>query len=302
MKKILAVVVTYNRKELLRENIEALLNQSFSQFDIMIIDNASTDGTYEYIFDLARNQGKIKYYNTGKNLGGAGGFSLGIKKACEKGYEKIWIMDDDTIPQTTALEELVKADRLLNGDYGFLASTVLWTDNSWNKMNLLRTDAWHAFEKNELVEKGMVPINRASFVSLLINAETVFEMGLPIKEFFIWSDDQEYTDRISKKYPCYYISHSKVVHKTATNEGSNIAVDSIDRIDRYKLAFRNEYYIARRNKTKKEYRTNVRGYLLTILRKSKNYKLKRIKILLLGVLAGKRFKPEIGYINKKEEK
>ena len=300
MNSIAAVVVTYNRKELLRENIEALLNQSFSQFDIMIIDNASTDGTYEYISDLARNQEKVKYYNTGKNLGGAGGFSLGIKKACEKGYEKVWIMDDDTIPKTTALEELVKADRLLNGDFGFLASTVLWTDNSWNKMNLLRTDPWHAFEKVDLVERGVIPINRASFVSLLINADAVFELGLPIKEFFIWSDDQEYTDRLSKKYPCYYVSHSKVVHKTVTNEGSNIAVDSMDRIDRYKLAFRNEYYIARRNNTKKEYRINVRGYLLTILRKSNDYKFKRIKTLLSGVLAGKRFKPEIEYLQKEK--
>ncbi len=302
MNSIAAVVVTYNRKELLRENIEALLNQSFSQFDIMIIDNASTDGTYEYISDLAKNYGKIKYYNTGENLGGAGGFSLGIKKACEKGYEKVWIMDDDTIPNTTALEELVKADRLLNGDFGFLASTVLWTDNSWNKMNLLRTDPWHAFEKVDLVERGVISINRASFVSLLINADAVFELGLPIKEFFIWSDDQEYTDRLSKKYPCYYVSHSKVVHKTVTNEGSNIAVDSIDRIDRYKLAFRNEYYIARRNNTKKEYRINVRGYLLTILKNSKDFKFKRIRTLLSGVLAGKRFKPEIDYISQKEEK
>lgn len=300
MSKIVAIVVTYNRKKLLRENIEALLNQSFSQLDIMIIDNASTDGTYEYISDLAKNYGKVKYYNTGKNLGGAGGFSLGIKKACEKGYEKIWIMDDDTIPQTTALEELVKADKLLNGDYGFLASTVLWTDNSWNKMNLLRTDPWHVFEQNNLIEKGIVPINRASFVSLLINAKAVFEMGLPIKEFFIWSDDQEYTDRLSKKYPCYYVSHSKVIHKTATNEGSNIALDTLDRIDRYKLAFRNEYYIARRNKTKKEYNNNFRGYFLLILRKSPNKKIKRIKTLIKGKMAGKCFKPEIEYISNKE--
>lgn len=298
MNRVVAIVVTYNRKEFLRENIEALLNQSFSQFDIMIIDNASTDGTYEYISDLARNQGKVKYYNTGENLGGAGGFSLGIKKACEKGYEKVWIMDDDTIPQTTALEELLKADSLLDSDYGFLASTVLWTDNSWNKMNLLRTNPWHAFEKNDLVEKGIVPINRASFVSLLINSKAVYDLGLPIKEFFIWSDDQEYTDRLSKKYSCYYVSHSKVIHKTATNEGSNIALDTSDRINRYKLAFRNEYYIARRNKTKKEYRINVRGYLLMILRKSKDYKFKRIKTLLSGALAGKRFKPEIEYIKK----
>ncbi len=299
MNKIVAVVVTYNRKELLRENLEALLGQSFDQFDIMVIDNASTDGTYEYISDLAKNYGKVKYYNTGENLGGAGGFSYGIKKACEKGYDRVWIMDDDTIPQTSALEELMKADKLLDGKFGFLASTVLWTDNSWNKMNLLRTNPWHAFEDNSLVEKGIIPINRASFVSLMINAEAVFEMGLPIKEFFIWSDDQEYTDRLSKQYPCYYVSCSKVIHKTTTNEGSNIAVDSIDRIDRYKLAFRNEYYIARRNKSMKEYKMNFRGFFLLILRKSPDYKLRRITTLIRGRFMGKFFKPSIEFLEKK---
>ena len=298
MNNIAAVVVTYNRKKMLKENIEALLNQSFSQFDIMIIDNASTDGTYEYISDLAKNQEKIKYYNTGENLGGAGGFSLGIRKACEKGYEKIWIMDDDTIPQTTALEEFVKVDRLLDGDYGFLASTVLWIDNSWNKMNLLRTDPWHTFEHINLVEKGIVPINRASFVSLLINSKAVYDLGLPIKEFFIWSDDQEYTDRLSKQYPCYYVSHSKVIHKTATNEGSNVAVDSIYRIDRYKLAFRNEYYIARRNKTMKEYRSTLLGFFLLVLKKSPDNKFKRMKTIIKGRMAGRFFKPEIEYIKR----
>ena len=49
MKKIVAVVVTYNRKKLLKENLNALLNQSYKDFDILLIDNASTDGTKEYV-------------------------------------------------------------------------------------------------------------------------------------------------------------------------------------------------------------------------------------------------------------
>lgn len=299
MNSIIAVIVTYNRKELLKENIESLINQSYKGFDILVVDNASTDGTYEHIKRLVNENDFVSYYNTGKNLGGAGGFSLGIKEACLKGYDKIWIMDDDTIPDKNALEELIKADQELNGNYGFLASTVLWTDGTWSKMNLLRTDSWHAFEDYEHIENGMVRINRASFVSIMINANVVFEVGLPIKEFFIWSDDQEYTDRISKKYPCYYVSKSKVVHKIKTNEGSNIAIDSIDRIDRYKLAFRNEYYIARRNNTMKEYKINFKGFILLTLRQSPNNKIKRLKTMIKGRLAGRRFKPPIEYIEKK---
>ena len=297
MNKIIAVVVTYNRKELLKENIISLLAQSYKEFDILIIDNFSTDGTYEHIRNLIRENTNIIYFNTGKNLGGAGGFSLGIKKAYESGYEKIWLMDDDTIPTKSALEELVKADERLKGDYGFLAGTVLWNDGTWSKMNLLKSSSYHAFDDYEHVLYGIIRIERASFVSIMINSKAVKEMGLPIKEFFIWSDDQEYTDRISKKYSCYYVSKSRVIHKMKSNTGSNVATDTADRIDRYKLAFRNEYYIARRNGTKREYRGNVKGYLLLILRTSRDYKFKRIKAVLSGVLSGWRFKPEIEYVD-----
>lgn len=82
MKEIAAVVVTYNRKELLKKNIEALLKQTYKEFDIYIIDNASTDGTYEYIKEYI-DSNQIHYENTNKNLGGAGGFNFGIKKVVE---------------------------------------------------------------------------------------------------------------------------------------------------------------------------------------------------------------------------
>ena len=79
-KKVVAIIVTYNRKELLRECIEALLNQDYKHCDILIIDNASTDGTREYINSVVDNK-KVIYINTGSNLGGAGGFNYGIKEA-----------------------------------------------------------------------------------------------------------------------------------------------------------------------------------------------------------------------------
>lgn len=69
--KVVAVVVTYNRKELLKECIEALLNKSSKKCDVLVIDNNSNDGTYEYIKKYIDDK-KIIYKNTGENLGGAG--------------------------------------------------------------------------------------------------------------------------------------------------------------------------------------------------------------------------------------
>ena len=79
MKKCAVVVVTYNRAQLLRENLEALLQQTFSDFDILLIDNASTDGTVDVVRSFS--DPRIRYFNTGKNVGGAGGFAIGMEKA-----------------------------------------------------------------------------------------------------------------------------------------------------------------------------------------------------------------------------
>ena len=70
-------------------------------------------------------------------------------------------------------------------------------------------------------------------VSLFIKAETVKELGLPIKDFFVWSDDWEFTSRISKKYNSYYVKDSVVIHKSNSNVGASIVDTSDDRIDRF---------------------------------------------------------------------
>ncbi len=110
MKKVIAVVVTYNRKELLKECIEALINQDYKNCEILIVDNASTDGTKEFIEKYIKDS-KIIYKNTGSNLGGAGGFNYGIRKACELGCDFVWVMDDDWIVKKDTLTKLLDIDK-----------------------------------------------------------------------------------------------------------------------------------------------------------------------------------------------
>ena len=56
MNKICAIVVTYNRKILLKQSLQALLDQTVTDFDILVVDNASTDNTREYIDDLLQEE------------------------------------------------------------------------------------------------------------------------------------------------------------------------------------------------------------------------------------------------------
>ena len=93
---VAAVVVTYNRLPLLRQCLAALAAQTAQDLTIFLVDNASTDGTAEAVAEMALPN--LVYRNTGKNLGGAGGFAYGVREAALAGYDALWLMDDDTLP------------------------------------------------------------------------------------------------------------------------------------------------------------------------------------------------------------
>ena len=102
-RNVTAIVVTYNRLPLLKQCLAALRAQTVQGFTVLLVDNASTDGTADYIKTLAMPG--LVCRNPGENLGGAGGFAYGIRAAAELGCEAVWIMDDDTLPEPDALME-----------------------------------------------------------------------------------------------------------------------------------------------------------------------------------------------------
>jgi len=297
LRSVVSVVVTYNRLEMLKKCISALESQIYS-CDILIVDNASTDGTRSWMEQYILNKQNIRYINTGVNLGGAGGFNFGMRKAVELGYDYVWIMDDDCIPNPDSLEKLMAADTMLGGsaNYGFLSSKVLWTDGSeciMNRQKFKKLPVMNPYYE----EKGLKPVIQATFVSLLFPVETIKMAGLPIKEFFIWGDDIEYTRRISVRMdmPSYLVEDSTVVHAMAQNTGSNIATDVPERIDRYNYAFRNENYLYRKEGIKGfcYYVAKCGFNLLRIIVKAKKHRMKRCGVIIKCMFGGLFFNPPI---------
>lgn len=298
MKKVSAVVVTYNRKALLLENIKSLLNQTVSDLmDIIIIDNDSTDGTKEALEEYI-NKEQVIYKNTGANLGGAGGFQYGIKYATENDYKFVWVMDDDCMPTRTALEIFLDTDKKLNGHYGYLSSKVLWKDNTICTMNVQRKTMYRNVKD---FSTSLVEVCMASFVSLFLPTKVVKEVGLPIKEFFIWTDDWEYTRRISLKYKCYLVNQSVVIHKSTSNIGANISSDYLERLDRYKYLYRNDVYLWRREGLMGLGYELLRLvlHIFRVLALGKGNKAKRLQYILKGTVDGLAFNPKIEYVENK---
>ena len=247
MYNVVAVVVTYNRLNLLKEAIEALRNQSKPLDKIVVVNNGSTDGTDEW---LAVQQ-DVEVKNQ-ENLGGSGGFYTGIRYASTLRPDWIWIMDDDTICRKTALQELIEKIPLVNTEkIGFLCSKGLWVDGSPHLMNLV--DIKPVFNKtipfNKYDQHNILIASGCSFVSALINIEAIKSVGLPYKEFYIWGDDQEYTHRITKAgYLGLYCQNSIVVHKTPKNYFAYIVTDSPSNLWKHRYGFRNEFFQVRKSR------------------------------------------------------
>ena len=299
---ILAIVVTYNRLTLLKENIESLLNQSYNNFDILVVDNKSTDGTDSYLNEIKSD--RIKVITTEKNIGGAGGFNIGIRYAIENGYGQAWLMDDDTIPEENSLKELVDSKELLQGEFSFLASYVKWTDGSVSQMNASAIkDDFLRKQSYELLQRKMILLDRTSFVSCFVNLDKTKNYGLPIKEFFIYYDDAEYTKRISKEFPAYLVLDSVVVHKMRNNESTNIEkMTDVAKINRIRYDYRNGYKYCKDIGFLRALRYNVRYFyhVFKILFSNSKFKFKKIKEMTIGMCLGLFFNPKIEYVKKDE--
>ena len=280
MDTVCAVVVSYNRKELLLECLEALRKQTRPIQGIYLIDNASTDGTpglllekgyikelppenltdpWEKEFEVKNlTDGeviKLYYVRMHENTGGAGGFHEGVKRSYEKGYDWLWLMDDDTIAQEEALSSIEKGICVLYAQeisFSFLCSMVFWENGIVHNMNIPSVSKDYLSLAVKVYKYGLLPVRRASFVSFVCNSSMVAEFGYPIKDFFIWNDDVEYSARLSMIAPGFLVLNSIVMHKTPYNYSST----DFDRIssNRFFYEIRNKIWIIKYSKafTRKE--------------------------------------------------
>jgi len=210
--RVIAVVVSYNRRLLLEETLAALVAQTRPADEVLVIDNDSSDGAPEMV---AERYPAVRLTRLPRNTGGAGGFAAGMAQAIASGADAVWLMDDDTVPDAGALAELLRARRSSPEGSVLWASAVRWTDGRRHPMNTPRV---RPFSRPSAVARARAracyPIRSASFVSLLVDAGAIRAHGLPIASYFLWNDDFEFTARILRHGRGYVCERSTVEHRT----------------------------------------------------------------------------------------
>jgi len=180
--RICAIIVTHNRKSELIKCLNALLAQTRHLDQIIVVDNASTDGTMEMIAANFAHHPVVAYHNLNANLGGGGGFHYGSHLAVDRGYDWIWLMDDDCCATEECLEKLVRGVTNSKDIYSPIVlsiedrETVLW--------------GIKAAYNSGTTEVGTLP-----FIGFFIHRRSLKEIGFPGKEFFIYGDDTEFNMR-----------------------------------------------------------------------------------------------------------
>ncbi len=243
--KVVAVIVTHNRAEKLKTCLEHLFAGSIVPDEIVVMNNASTDETKTILDNYAFRYSRIYPVHLEDNLGGAGGFELGMKIAFERGAELFWLMDDDCYVGSSALSNLIITHNKMTEHaktkgkpVGFVCSKVNWIDGSVCEMNQPSVD-WD-FLGVFKADFPVVKVIGCSFVSCMISRTAVKEVGYPIGKFFIWFDDAEYTRRISDHFDCYCALNSEVTHATPNNEGVWFGNINKYNFHKFRLGARNE--------------------------------------------------------------
>ncbi|MGV3704174.1 MAG: glycosyltransferase [Arcticibacter sp.] len=217
MNKTIAIVLTYNRLSLLKECINCLRGQTLAVDHILVVDNASTDGTGEWL----AGQSDLQVLTMPENLGGSGGFKKAISTAYELNFDWIWILDDDAFPEKNCLR-ILKEAAARKGDKNFvLAPLVIQGDRVDHEhrgfVNFKKIQFPLQINTSERLVRNAGPemqITFASFIGMFISREIVADVKFPDSSYYIFQEDLEYSIRIVKAgYPIFLVKNAAVHHK-----------------------------------------------------------------------------------------
>lgn len=290
---VAAVVVTWNRLELLRQALVAIEGQTRPVDLLIVVDNASTDGTGAHLAQRAW-AGPHLVVSLSENTGGAGGFARGLQESARRGMAA-WLIDDDGIPEPDALAALLDDTTAVIAATGrvpaFACSAVTWSDGALNVGNVPRPSSdW--MRSALATGRPVVDVRTASFVSVLVPPEHARAVGLPFAEYHKWYDDAEYTYRLFRRYgPGLCSLTSRVVHHTVRNEGVRPWAASPETLESHARGLRNRMSASVSNRNAHAFMELVRDCGRVVV--SPQLTPRQRAALLGGALGGVRFRPPV---------
>ncbi|BAI60310.1 putative glycosyltransferase [Methanocella paludicola SANAE] len=230
------VIVNWNGLKYLRECLDSLFAQSYANREIILVDNASTDGSPDFI---RKNYPMVKVIESSSNLGFAGGTNRGIKEA--KG-ELIALFNQDAVADKNWLEILVKAVNSSNDIAAVAGKIFYWGDEqerkkvfcTWPKVDPRKALAYNFFDERPAADVDYLP-----GCAMLIKKKALDEVGLLDEDYFLYFEETDWCARaIMAGYRLVYVPDAKAWHVVSGSIGSGAKLSYIMR-NRVRFALKN---------------------------------------------------------------
>lgn len=206
---VAAVVITFNRLELLKKTISGLRNQSYPIDEIIVVNNGSTDNTPEWLDD----QDDL-FVVTQENTGSSGGQHTGFNTAYSRDHEWIWAMDDDVVPRKDCLEVLMnnKQEKKILAPLRYSKDGTPFINDTieFNLTNPFK-NIWKRLLTESDLNEELVYAEGPTFEGPFFNRSLIEAIGSPEKKFFIYADDSEFMIRAKRAgYTPYIVTNANI--------------------------------------------------------------------------------------------
>ncbi|MEK7263729.1 MAG: glycosyltransferase family 2 protein [Bacteroidota bacterium] len=222
------IVLNWNGKSDTVECLHALRNITYTNYKIIVVDNASTDGSVEAI-RAEFSDAEIIVNN--ENLRYAGGNNVGIKYALQNGADYVLLLNNDTIVEKKFLAELVQ--RAENDKRVGIAGSKIYYYGDKNRL-------WYAggiieWKKGWISHRGIRELDTQQYnmdsetdyitgCCMLVRRNVIEQIGILDEAYFIYGEDADWCMRVKNaNFRLMYIPSSVVWHKVSVSSGGNFS-------------------------------------------------------------------------------
>ncbi|WP_049822596.1 glycosyltransferase [Arthrobacter sp. H41] len=203
--RLFLVITTFNRSAYLRGLLDSVALLDPAPAGVVVVDNASTDSTADVVADAAfALPFPLVHHRLPANVGGAGGFSAGIRRALSEGADWLWLMDDDVVALPDALGALkpwMERYRCLHGRRWDSSGKPFFWQHHFNEVLGVHLPV----RGNVFADSRVFHTNVGCFEGMLVHSDVVRDVGLPDPRFFLNGDDTTYGWLISQRYSVAYV-------------------------------------------------------------------------------------------------
>jgi hypothetical protein len=191
--KVCAIILNYNGRNCVFNAVASIFRSDYPNFEVIMVDNGSTDGSFEQI---KKSFSRVICIKNEHNLGYAAGNNIGIEYALERGAQYIWLLNNDIKVESRTLPELI---RLMKSDkkIGLVSPLIFFGDsgNVWfsgGKISWLRMKTLHL---KRTLKENYFGSGYLTGCAILIRAEVFQKIGLLDEKYFLYFEDADFSVR-----------------------------------------------------------------------------------------------------------